>query len=115
MIPFQITTWDNLPAVNQPAAKGLAIIKTLELAGLRIRMVEYSANYEADHWCEKGHIAYCISGELLIELLNDKNCSLNEGASFEVSDNMSSHKVYSKKGAKLFIIDGEFLQSTHKK
>ena len=115
MIHFQITNWVGEPSVVQNGANGSAVIKTVELNKLKVRMIEYSPEYEADHWCEKGHIAYCLSGELIIELADNTTHTLDEGSSFEVSDQMSSHKVYSKKGAKLFIIDGEFLQKTHKK
>ncbi len=31
---------------------------------IRVRMVEYSPGYEADHWCSKGHIILCLEGSM---------------------------------------------------
>lgn len=109
-IPFQITNWEIVPATKHPGETGLALWKTLLFGDLRIRMVEYSANYLADHWCTKGHIIFCIEGEMISELLDGSKHMLNKGMSYEVSDGMSSHRSYSKDGAKLMIIDGGFLK-----
>lgn len=73
-------------------------------------MVEYSANYLADHWCSKGHIIYCIEGEMISELSDGSKHILSKGMSYEVSDDMSSHRTFSKDGVKLLIIDGGFLK-----
>jgi hypothetical protein len=35
---------------------------------IRVRKVEYSAGYKADHWCKKGHIILCTEGEMETEL-----------------------------------------------
>ena len=110
MIPFQVTDWSTIEAISQKGTTGSSFVRVKEYDFLKVRMVEYSPNYEADHWCEKGHIAYCVEGELEINLSDGSSNILIEGTSFQVSDNISSHKVRSKKGAKLFIIDGEFLQ-----
>jgi hypothetical protein len=109
-IPFQITNWENVPATEHPGETGMAIWKTLQFGDLRIRMVEYSANYLADHWCSKGHIIYCIEGEMVSELLDGSKHTLYKGSSYVVSDNMSSHRSFSKDGVKLMIIDGAFLK-----
>ncbi|MBC7747426.1 MAG: DHCW motif cupin fold protein [Methylotenera sp.] len=109
-IPFQITNWEIVPATEHPGETGLAIWKTLLFGDLRIRMVEYSANYLADHWCTKGHIIFCIEGEMISELLDGSEHMLNKGMTYEVSDGMSSHRSYSNDGAKLMIIDGGFLK-----
>ena len=73
--------------------------------GIRVRMVEYSADYEADHWCAKGHILLCIEGELETELDDGRKFRLNPGIGYQVSDNGERHKSTTKTGAKLFIID----------
>ena len=79
-------------------------------AGLRLRVVEYSAGYVADHWCKKGHIVYCLEGSFVSELQNGESFSLGKGMTYIVSDNLSSHRSSSKEGVKLLIIDGEFLK-----
>jgi hypothetical protein len=109
-IPFQTTSWSSVPATEHPGITGSAFWKTLQFDGLRIRHVEYSANYLADHWCEKGHIIYCIEGEMDTELADGSVHKLSAGMSYQVSDGMSSHRTSSKNGVKLFIVDGEFLK-----
>ncbi|MGZ3904060.1 MAG: DHCW motif cupin fold protein [Bacteroidia bacterium] len=108
-IPFQITDWKNIEAVEHKGETGVAIWKTQQFGGLRIRMVEYSANYKADHWCEKGHIIFCIEGEMDTELADGSIHTLKKGMTYQVSDELSSHRTTSKNGVKLFVVDGEFL------
>lgn len=110
-IPFQITDWDKIPPTEHPGETGRAFWRTLQLGDLRIRMVEYSANYKADHWCEKGHIIYCIEGEMISELADGTRQTLSKGMTYAVSDDLSSHRSYSGHGVKLLIIDGAFLKS----
>jgi hypothetical protein len=109
-IPFQTTDWDKLPAQEHKGDTGSAIWKTLEFEGLRIRLVEYSKNYKADHWCQKGHIIYCLEGEMDTELGDGKIVKLSKGMSYQVSDELSSHRTSSKTGVKLFVVDGDFLK-----
>lgn len=111
-IPFQITDWQTIPATTHPGETGHALWKTLQFGDLRIRMVEYSADYLADHWCSKGHIIYCIEGEMVSELADGSKHVLSTGMSYEVSDELSSHRSFSKDGVRLLIIDGGFLKST---
>ena len=72
-------------------------------------MVEYSANYLADHWCEKGHLLFVLEGELTTELSDGKKLKMTKGMSYQVSDELSSHRSFSLAGAKLLIVDGSFL------
>jgi hypothetical protein len=109
-IPFQLTDWTKIPVVEQKGESGTVSSQTLQLGDLRIRMVEYSENYKADHWCQKGHIIYCIEGEMITELDNGEEFILSKGMSYQVSDELSSHRTYSKNGVKLFVIDGSFLK-----
>ncbi len=109
-IPFQLTTWETIPVIEHAGETGMAYWKTKQFAGLRIRMVEYSPNYKADHWCEKGHIIYCIAGEMDTELADGSVHKLSKGMTYEVSDDLSSHRTSSVNGVKLFIIDGDFLK-----
>lgn len=109
-IPFQLTDWSSIPAVEHKGETGVATWKTQQFGGLRIRMVEYSANYKADHWCEKGHIIFCIEGEMDTELADGSIHTLKKGMTYQVSDDLSSHRTRSKNGVKLFVVDGEFLK-----
>ncbi len=84
--------------------------QTVQFPGLRIRIVEYSAGYLADHWCQKGHIVHCLEGEFVSELQNGEAFTLTKGVTYVVSDDLSSHRSISKSGVKLLIIDGDFLK-----
>src|ERR1700761_5333221 len=108
-IPFQVINWDLIEQVSSPGEKGNALSQTLQLPGLQIRVVEYSAGYIADHWCQKGHIVHCLEGEFIIELEGDEKFTLKKGMSFIVSDELSSHRSIARMPVKLLIIDGDFL------
>jgi hypothetical protein len=108
---FLSTNWSTVPSTECAGESGKAFYRTLQLEGLRVRMVEYSKNYKADHWCSTGHIVYCIEGEMISELSDGRSFVMSEGMSYVVSDDMSQHRSYSKDGAKLIIIDGRFLKS----
>ena len=109
-IPFQIIDWDNIPKTEHKGEEGIAYWQTVQLEGLRIRIVEYSKGYLADHWCKKGHIIYCLEGEFLSELQNGEKFLLTKGMSYVVSDDLSSHRSKTIEGTKLLIIDGDFLK-----
>ena len=111
-IPFETTDWEKISAVEHRGETGIACWKTLQFEGLRVRMVEYSKNYKADHWCKKGHIIYCIEGKMDTELSDGRIISLSKGMSCHVSDELSSHRTSSINGVKLFIVDGDFLKIT---
>ena len=110
MIPFDITDWQSIPETEIRGERGVAKSKTLVLDSLVLRQVEYSSDYKADHWCDKGHVVYCIQGEFAIELKSGDKYSIKEGMTFQVSDNMSLHKLSTVSGAKVFILDGKFLE-----
>lgn len=109
-IPFQTIDWSKIEKVNYPGETGTATWQTLQLGGLRIRLVQYSANYLADHWCEKGHVVHCLEGEFTTELSTGEKTVLKKGESYVVSDNLSSHRSVSKNGVTLLIVDGDFLK-----
>jgi len=109
-IPFQTINWDNIPKTTHPGETGTAFWQTLQFPGLRIRVVEYSAGYLADHWCQKGHVLHCLEGEFESELANGEVFKLSKGMSYAVSDELSSHRSISKNGVKLLIVDGDFLK-----
>lgn len=109
-IPFQSIDWSFIPRAFYPGEHGLAIWQTIQMDGLRIRMVEYSAGYLADHWCRKGHIVHCLEGEFVSEMESGKSIAMTKGMTYVVSDDMSSHRSVSVQGVKLLIIDGDFLK-----
>ncbi len=109
-IPFLKIDWTQIDQVEYKGETGTAIWQTLQLDGLRIRLVEYSAGYLSDQWCQKGHIVHCLEGEFTSELGTGENLRLVKGESYVVSDGMSSHRSISEHGVKLLIIDGDFLK-----
>lgn len=109
-IPFQIIEWAKTPETEHKGETGLALWKTVQFDGLRVRMIYYSAGYLADHWCKKGHIVHCLEGDFVSELENGETFELLTGMTYIVSDDLSSHRSISKNGVKLLIIDGDFLK-----
>ncbi|CAN5600452.1 DHCW motif cupin fold protein [soil metagenome] len=109
-IPFQTIDWTNIEKVQHAGETGTAWWQTIQLGGLRIRLVEYSSGYIADHWCQKGHIVHCLEGEFVSELKNGEAFKLTKGMTYIVSDELSSHRSVSENGVKLLIIDGDFLK-----
>jgi len=57
-IPFETIDWTKVEKTEHTGETGTSFWQTLQKDGLRIRIVEYSAGYLADHWCEKGHIEF---------------------------------------------------------
>jgi hypothetical protein len=110
-IPFQTIDWNKIRKTEHAGETGTSFWQTIQLDGLRVRIVEYSGGYLADHWCQKGHIVHCLEGEFVSELENGEKFTLNKGMTYIVSDNLSSHRSVSKSGVKLLIIDGEFLKT----
>ncbi len=109
-IAFQNIDWSLIEKTVYPGATGIATWQTIQFEGLRIRLVTYSKDYLADHWCEKGHIVHCLEGEFISELVGGEQIKLSKGETYVVSDNMSSHRSMTKAGVKLLIIDGDFLK-----
>jgi len=109
-IPFQMTDWASIPRTEFKGETGNAYWQILQLPGLRIRIVEYSKDYLADHWCKKGHIVHCLEGEFVSEQENGEKSILRKGTTYVVSDDASSHRSRTESGAKLLIIDGDFLK-----
>lgn len=108
-IPFQLINWPEIPPTEHPGTTGTSFWQTLQFPGLRVRAVEYSPGYLADHWCEKGHIVHVLAGEFLSEMSDGTSYLLKKGMSYIVSDGLSSHRSVSETGVKLLIVDGDFL------
>lgn len=104
-IPFGTTDWSTIPATEHPGEQGMAWWRTCQFGDLRVRMVEYSPGYLADHWCEKGHILLCLEGELETELADGRRFLLQPGMSYQVADQAEPHRSRTARGAKLFIVD----------
>jgi hypothetical protein len=109
-IPFHTIDWEDVPRIENKGETGTSFSRTKQYGGLRIRIVEYSPGYLADHWCQKGHVVYCLAGAFDSEMENGEIFSLKQGMSYVVSDQMSSHRSVSVEGVKLLIIDGDFLK-----
>jgi hypothetical protein len=108
-IPFQVIDWSKIEATEHLGETGTAYWQTLQFEGLRMRIVEYSPGYLADHWCAKGHIVHCLEGEVENQLKTGEASLLKPGMTYIVSDDASQHRSYSPYGVKLLIIDGDFL------
>ncbi|HUU05539.1 MAG TPA: DHCW motif cupin fold protein [Patescibacteria group bacterium] len=108
--PFQTINWSSVPRSEHQGEIGTSYWRTLQLPGLRIRIVEYSPGYLADHWCPKGHIVHCLEGEFINEQQNGEKSVMSKGMTYVVSDDLSSHRSRTEAGAKLLIIDGDFLK-----
>jgi quercetin dioxygenase-like cupin family protein len=104
-IPFGTTDWANIEVTTHPGETGMAFWRTQHFGEIRVRMVEYSPGYLADHWCKKGHILLCLEGEMDTELEDGRVFKLTPGISYQVADGAEAHRSSTKSGAKLFIVD----------
>jgi len=104
-IPFGTTDWSSIERTEHKGESGLAYWRTQNFGNIRVRFVEYTAGYLADHWCEKGHILFCTEGELHTELEDGRKFVLTAGMSYQVADNAEPHRSSTTVGAKLFIVD----------
>ncbi|TBU76959.1 DHCW motif cupin fold protein [Phytopseudomonas daroniae] len=104
-IPFGITDWSQVGATEQPGETGVAHWRTRQFGALRVRMVDYSPGYLADHWCSKGHILLCLEGELHTELEDGRRFVMTAGMSYQVADQAEAHRSSTNSGARLFIVD----------
>jgi quercetin dioxygenase-like cupin family protein len=104
-IPFGTTDWSAIERTEHKGETGMAYWRTQTFDAIRVRMVEYTPGYLADHWCKKGHILLCLEGELHTELDDGRRFVLKPGMSYQVADNAEAHRSSTQTGAKLFIVD----------
>ena len=108
-IPFSTVNWSDIEQTEHPGERGVAYWRTQcfgsEDNRIRVRMMEYSAGYVADHWCEKGHILLVLQGELRTELADGRTFTLSSGMSYQVADHTEAHRSQTESGALLFIVD----------
>ncbi len=104
-IPFGVTDWRTVPCTEHAGTTGFAHGRTAHFGSIRVRLLEYSRGYEADHWCSKGHILLCLEGELETELVDGRRFILKPGMSYQVADGAEAHRSRTATGAKLFVVD----------
>lgn len=104
-IPFCTTDWSLVERTEHKGEHGIAWWRTQRFGDVRVRMVEYTPGYLADHWCTKGHILLCMEGELHTELEDGRKFTLRPGMSYQVADGAEPHRSCTETGAKLFIVD----------
>ena len=103
--PFQTLNWETIVKEEHKGITGTATWQIFKMGDIRVRMVEYSSNYFADHWCKKGHIIYCISGEMITELEDGRQFTLSQGMTYHVGDDSEAHRSKTANGCTLFIVD----------
>ena len=104
-IPFGTTDWSTIEPTQHKGETGSATWRTQTFGSIRVRRVDYTPGYLADHWCVKGHILLCTEGELHTELKDGRKFTLKAGTSYQVADNAEPHRSYTEVGARLFIVD----------
>jgi hypothetical protein len=102
-LPLSITDWSKLSSVGVRGETGKAFSRKLDEGNVRIRIVEYSAHYKADHWCSKGHIVLVMEGDLSVELEDGRMYDLRGDMSVQIGDKVAAHRVYSNNGARVVI------------
>ena len=102
---FQTADWSAIPKEEHAGDTGVAYWRTQKLNDIRVRFVEYSPGYMADHWCKKGHVLLCMEGEMETELEDGRRFKLTEGMTYFVGDNCEAHRSSTVNGCKLFIVD----------
>lgn len=104
-VNFSVTDWSKVESKEYPGEKGKAFWKTIEAGNIRVRIVEYSPGYIADHWCSRGHVIYVLEGELITELKDGSIHSLKPGMSYQVADEIAPHRSKTETGVKMFVVD----------
>ncbi|WP_437933238.1 DHCW motif cupin fold protein [Sorangium sp. So ce341] len=104
-VSFCTTEWSKVPRVEVPGETGMATWRTVETGNIRVRMVEYTPGYMADHWCERGHVLLVLDGELVTSLRDGRTIVLAPGSSYQVGEGVEPHLTSSPKGARVFIVD----------
>src|SRR5579871_4975875 len=101
-IPFHVVDWSRVEPTSYPGEPGTATWRTVEVGNVRARVVEYSAGYVADHWCERGHAVFVLDGELITELRDGRTFVLSAGKTYLVADGDGAHRSRSPKGTRIF-------------
>ena len=102
---MSITDWEQVAPTRHEGETGFALWRTRTFGEIRVRIVEYSPGYLADHWCSKGHVILCLDGFIEIELADGARHELRAGESYHVGDGDPGHRSRAPEGARLFIVD----------
>src|SRR3569832_2944399 len=92
--PMTVVDWSRIESTQHPGDSGVAAWRTQMMGDVRIRMVEYSPGYLADHWCKKGHVILCLEGEMDIQLSDGNRLAMRAGESYQVGDGEPAHRTY---------------------
>jgi len=103
--PFQVFDLEHVAPEEHAGTIGRARWQTVTHGNVRMRIVEYSPGYLADHWCERGHAVYVLDGAFVSELADGRRFALSRGMSYVVADHAEPHRSYSETGVKLLIVD----------
>lgn len=103
--PFQTIDWSTVTREEHAGETGTAWWQVQHMNEVRVRMVEYSPGYKADHWCSKGHIIHCLEGEMETELADGRVMKLNKGMCYFVGDGNEAHRTSTVTGCRLYIVD----------
>ncbi|SDI01413.1 DHCW motif cupin fold protein [Agrococcus jejuensis] len=103
--PFDTTDWSAIAPERHAGETGEALWRTQTMGTTRVRMVDYSPGYLADHWCSRGHVLLVLDGELTTELDDGRTVTLRPGQSYAVGTDMEAHRSSTTTGARLFIVD----------
>jgi quercetin dioxygenase-like cupin family protein len=104
-VNFCITDWSEIEKKEYSGKIGKSIWRLFEEGNIRVRIVDYLPGYQADHWCNRGHIGYVLEGELICELNDGRIYKLQPGMSFQVADNAEAHLARTDIGARVFLVD----------
>ena len=105
-LPFTAIDWSTVEPTRHPGEQGFALWRTFTIGDIRVRMVEYSPGYVADHWCDRGHVIFVVSGSLVSELKDGRSTALRAGMSYMMSDfGDAAHRSVTTEGCTLFIVD----------
>jgi hypothetical protein len=105
-IPFTAVVWDNVPKTVHPGETGHATWQTIERGNVRVRLVEYSPGYLADHWCPRGHVIHILNGRMISELKDGTRTEMEAGMSYFMGDDQENpHRSSTETGVLLFIVD----------
>ena len=104
-VPFCTVDWDKIVPTEHAGVTGKAYWRTFEMGNIRVRMVEYTPGYLANHWCSRGHVLLVLESELVTELSDGRKFTLTAGTSYQVANEVNPHRSYTENGAKLFIVD----------
>ena len=105
-IAYQSIDWSKVEPTTHNGAPGTATWRVVETGNLRIRVVEYTPGYIADHWCERGHVVFVLQGEVINEIKDGRRPVIKAGESFVLGDGAdTAHRWSTPQGARVFIVD----------